>query len=237
MGDCIMAFWNAPLDDELHSEHACTSALAMFKELEVLNAAREKEAEEAGEDFLPLNVGIGINTGDCVVGNMGSEQRFDYSVLGDSVNLAARLEGQSKNYGVKIVIGEDTANQLDGKFATLPLDMIAVKGKTEAVSIFTILGDADYTATPEFQKLHDVHALMIEAYLAQTGISRNNSAKNAARSTAVRCPIFMTSMRSDLPIIARTHLAPIGTVSLSPRQNSFVANFHVHVPPRPISGS
>ena len=139
----------------------------MFKELEILNAAREKEAEEAGEDFMPLKVGIGINTGDCVVGNMGSEQRFDYSVLGDPVNLAARLEGQSKNYGVKIVIGEDTANQLNGKFATLPLDMIAVKGKTEAVSIFTILGDADYATTPEFQKLHDVHASMIEAYLAQ----------------------------------------------------------------------
>jgi adenylate cyclase len=167
MGDCIMAFWNAPIDDELHSEHACTSALAMFKELEVLNAAREKEAEEAGEEFLPLNVGIGINTGDCVVGNMGSERRFDYSVLGDPVNLAARLEGQSKNYGVKIVIGEDTANQVTGKFATLPLDMIAVKGKTEAVSIFTILGDADYVATPDFQKLHDVHSSMIEAYLAQ----------------------------------------------------------------------
>jgi adenylate cyclase len=167
MGDCIMAFWNAPLDDELHSEHACTSALAMFKELKILNEAREKEAEETGEEFMPLNVGIGINTGDCVVGNMGSEQRFDYSVLGDSVNLAARLEGQSKNYGVKIVIGEDTANQLNGKFAILPLDMIAVKGKKEAVSIFTILGDADYTATPEFQKLHDVHASMIEAYLAQ----------------------------------------------------------------------
>ena len=167
MGDCIMAFWNAPLDDKLHSEHACTSALAMFKDLELLNLTREKEAKEMGENFLPLNVGIGINTGDCVVGNMGSEQRFDYSVLGDAVNLAARLEGQSKNYGVKIVIGEDTARQVDGKFAILPLDMIAVKGKTVAVSIFTILGDSAYVVTPEFKKLYDVHTSMIEAYLTQ----------------------------------------------------------------------
>ena len=167
MGDCIMAFWNAPLDDKLHCEHACTSALAMFKDLELLNLTREKEAKEMGENFLPLNVGIGINTGDCVVGNMGSEQRFDYSVLGDAVNLAARLEGQSKYYGVKIVIGEDTARQVNGKFALLPLDMIAVKGKTEAVSIFTILGDTAYVVTPEFKKLHDVHTSMIDAYLKQ----------------------------------------------------------------------
>ncbi len=173
MGDCIMAFWNAPLDDKQHAEHACVSALAMFEELETLNAAREKEAEEAGEEFLPLNVGVGINTGDCVVGNMGSEQRFDYSVLGDPVNLAARLEGQSKNYGVKVVIGEDTLNQLNtddnqsSKFATLPLDRIAVKGKLETVSIFTLLGAAERSTSPEFLKLKDAHGAMIDAYLAQ----------------------------------------------------------------------
>ena len=106
-----------------------TSALAMFKELEVLNAAHEKEAKEAGEEFMPLNVGIGINTGDCVVGNMGSEQRFDYSVLGDPVNLAARLEGQSKNYGVKIVIGEDTANQLKRRVRDLAVGYDCCKGQ------------------------------------------------------------------------------------------------------------
>ena len=167
MGDCIMAFWNAPLDDEQHGEHACTSALAMFEELETLNVAREKEAEKAGEEFLPLNVGVGINTGDCVVGNMGSEQRFDYSVLGDPVNLAARLEGQSKTYGVRTVIGEGTLNELNGQFATLPLDRIAVKGKLEAVSIFTLLGDSERAASSEFQNLKGEHESMISAYLAQ----------------------------------------------------------------------
>ncbi len=167
MGDCIMAFWNAPLDDEQHGDHACESALAMFEELETLNAAREAEAKEAGEEFLQLKVGVGINTGDCVVGNMGSEQRFDYSVLGDPVNLAARLEGQSKNYGVKVVIGENTLNNLNSRFATLPLDRIAVKGKLEAVSIFTLLGDGNFESSPEFQKLKGVHESMIDAYLAQ----------------------------------------------------------------------
>ena len=167
MGDCIMAFWNAPLDDEQHGEHACESALAMFEELETLNAAREAEAKEAGEEFMPLKVGVGINTGDCVVGNMGSEQRFDYSVLGDPVNLAARLEGQSKNYGVKVVIGENTLNNLNSRFATLPLDRIAVKGKLVAVSIFTLLGDGNFESSPEFQKLKGVHESMIDAYRAQ----------------------------------------------------------------------
>ncbi len=140
MGDCIMAFWNAPFDDEQHPEHACESAIVMFEELAELNKVLKAEAEENGTEHKPLNVGVGINTGVCVVGNMGSEQRFDYSVLGDSVNLAARLEGQSKNYGVGIVIGEDTEAVVNDKFAAIELDLIAVKGKTEAVRIHTILG-------------------------------------------------------------------------------------------------
>ena len=89
---------------------------------------------------MPINVGIGLNTGDVVVGNMGSDQRFDYSCLGDAVNLAARLEGQSKEYGLKIILGEDTAKGLEEEFAIIELDNIAVKGKTEGVTIFTSLG-------------------------------------------------------------------------------------------------
>ena len=109
MGDCIMAFWNAPLDVRNQETKACKTALEMYQALDELNAEREKEAAEQGIPFLPLKIGIGINTGECVVGNMGSEQRFDYSVLGDAVNLAARLEGQSKSYAVETVIGPKTA--------------------------------------------------------------------------------------------------------------------------------
>ena len=101
------------------------------KHLEGLNEELEKE------NSLPIKVGIGLNTGEVVVGNMGSDQRFDYSCLGDAVNLAARLEGQSKNYGVEIILGEETAVNMEKDFAMLELDRIAVKGKEEAVSIYT----------------------------------------------------------------------------------------------------
>jgi len=135
MGDCIMAFWNAPLDVSDQEGKAVKTAVKMLEHLKVLN----KELEIDG--MLPINIGIGINSGSVVVGNMGSNQRFDYSVLGDAVNLAARLEGQSKGYGVKTIIGEDTAKEIDDMFAVLELDKIAVKGKTEGVKIFTVLGE------------------------------------------------------------------------------------------------
>lgn len=167
MGDCIMAFWNAPLEDERQELHACESALAMFEALERLNAERKREAEEGGFDYLPLNIGIGVNTGDCVVGNMGSDQRFDYSVLGDAVNLASRLEGQSKSYGVGTVIGEDTAAAVRGQLPVAELDLIAVKGKSEAVRIFTLLGDASLAQSPDYESLIADHDAMLAAYRAQ----------------------------------------------------------------------
>lgn len=135
MGDCIMAFWNAPLDVEEQERKACLTSVQMYEALEVLNAELESDG------LLPINIGVGINSGAVVVGNMGSEQRFDYSVLGDAVNLAARLEGQTKGYGVKTIIGEETAKEIDDVFATLELDCIAVKGKNEGVRIFTVLGE------------------------------------------------------------------------------------------------
>ena len=162
MGDCIMAFWNAPLDDDDHAGHACESALAMMDCIDELNQTLEAEAEAEDKRFIPINVGIGLNSGECCVGNMGSEQRFDYSVLGDDVNLASRLEGQSKTYGIGIVIGENT-RQRAPDYATIELDLIKVKGKEEAVRIFGLLGEPALCQDPVFQALAERHGAMLEA--------------------------------------------------------------------------
>ncbi len=142
MGDCIMAFWNAPLDDADHAKHAAEAALNMFIALKTLNAELEQEAKDNNTTFIPVRIGIGLNTDTCCVGNMGSAQRFDYSVLGDGVNLASRLEGQSKSYGMDIVIGENTHTALHD-FATIELDLIMVKGKTTATQIYGLMGNSE----------------------------------------------------------------------------------------------
>jgi adenylate cyclase len=166
MGDCIMAFWNAPLDNAAHADNACDSTLAMVAELQQLNIMLAKEAEADGRVFHPINIGIGLNTGECVVGNMGSDERFAYTAMGDAVNLASRLEGQSKTYGVSIILSEST-RAAAASWAALELDLIAVKGKAEAVRIFTLLGNADLAQTPEFQSLAEHHAEMLARYRAQ----------------------------------------------------------------------
>ena len=130
MGDCIMAFWNAPLDCPNHQEKAIISAREMKRKLRKMNIKEEFGIE--------LKIGIGINTGEAVVGNMGSEQRFDYSVLGDAVNLASRLEGISKNYDTTIIIGEDTYKSVKDKFKFRKLDDVQVKGKSNKVAIYSI---------------------------------------------------------------------------------------------------
>ena len=131
MGDCIMAFWNAPLNTPGHEKLAVRTAIQMQKELKKLNRELKKEK-------LPqINIGIGINTGQALVGNMGSDQRFDYSVIGDDVNLASRLESSSKELGSTLVIGEKTKTKCRGlRFKSL--GTIKVKGKTEDINVYTI---------------------------------------------------------------------------------------------------
>jgi len=164
MGDNIMAFWNAPLPDSEHAINACFAALEMIKTLEKIDDERRKEAEVEGIEFVRLRMGIGINSGTCVVGNMGSDMRFDYTVLGDTVNLASRLEGQSKNYGRPIVIGEQTARLVDNAFALLELDFIRVKGKAEPERIFTILGTAGLLEQPVYRAVREATRELLESY-------------------------------------------------------------------------
>jgi adenylate cyclase len=132
IGDAQMAFWNAPVDDAYHAKHAVKTALEMLGDLDAFNNEITKEGIPA------FGMGLGINTGTVVVGNMGSSQRFDYTCLGDAVNLASRLEGQSKPYGVKLVLGSRTADLVKDEYDVCQLDCIAVKGKKDGVYIYTL---------------------------------------------------------------------------------------------------
>ena len=164
MGDAIMAFWNAPLYDPTHELNACEAALDMLERVERLNREREAAAKANGTLFIPINIGVGINTGRCVVGNMGSDLRFDYSVLGDSVNLASRLEGQCKSYGLPIIIGSKTASAAKDKFALLELDFIAVKGKKEPEVVYSIVGRDDLANSGRFQRWRELNMNMLSRY-------------------------------------------------------------------------
>lgn len=157
MGDSIMAFWNAPLDDPDHARNACLAALEMNERLSPLNERLMRDAKAARRLFSPIRVGIGINSGKAVVGNLGSDQRFDYSVIGDNVNLASRLEGQCKAYGVDIVMGERTHAQVE-KLGWLEVDLVRVVGRVRPVRLYALLGDeslADDEAFKAFKKAHD----------------------------------------------------------------------------------
>lgn len=163
MGDAMMAFWNAPLDDPHHARHACLTALRMNEALRPINEKLKKEAQAQGTDAIELHAGIGLNTGPASVGNMGSRQRFAYSALGDNVNLASRLEGQTKSYGVEILISAATQAQVP-ELATLELDLLRVKGKNEPVRIYTLIGDEQMALSDSFQEWKEMHARFLQDY-------------------------------------------------------------------------
>jgi adenylate cyclase len=172
IGDCIMALWSAPLEDSDHAMNACTAALTMLETLTLFNNQQKVRAQQENRVFIEVRIGIGINSGICCVGNMGSNMRFDYSVLGDNVNLASRLEGQAKTYGVNIIISEYTlasmkTRQQNQDFAILELDIIRVKGKNKPVRIYTVLGSASVAHSNDFLRLVAVHSDMMRNYYLQ----------------------------------------------------------------------
>ena len=173
MGDCIMAFWNAPVNVDEHEKQAVESALEMVDRLDELNVELE------GEGKMPIKIGIGINTGEVVVGNMGSNNRFDYSILGDAANLASRLEGQSKGYGVTIIMGEETATAVDNELFNIELDKIAVKGKKDAIRIFTVLGNNDWVfKNTNWYMYQQQHVKFLHLYRGQKWIVAERFAKD-----------------------------------------------------------
>src|SRR6201984_2371357 len=167
IGDAIMAFWNAPVDDHEQEANACDAALEMLSRAETLNGELKREAETNGGAYMPLRIGIGLNTGPCVVGNMGSDFRFNYSVLGDTVNVASRLEARTKDYRIPMVIGSRTAERAKQKFATMEIDLIQVKGKKEPEAVFTVLGRAEVGDDARYRELCDLNARMLGCFRKQ----------------------------------------------------------------------
>jgi adenylate cyclase len=166
IGDAIMAFWNAPLDDERHAAHAVEAALGMRDALDRLNADWGQEATAAGRPFAPVRFGVGLNTGLACVGNLGSLRRFDYSVIGDEVNVASRLESASKQFGVDIVASESTRAEA-AEFAWLEVDSVVFKNKTRPVGVYALAGDERFAASEAFQSLARAHADMMALYRAR----------------------------------------------------------------------
>jgi adenylate cyclase len=167
IGDAIMAFWNAPVDDDDQEANACDAALEMQARAAVLNVELKREAEANGGQYMPLRIGIGLNTGPCVVGNMGSDFRFNYSVLGDTVNVASRLEARTKDYRLPVVIGSRTAEMAKRKFATMEIDLIQVKGKKQPEAVFTVLGRFELDQDPRCRELRELNAQMLERFRKQ----------------------------------------------------------------------
>jgi adenylate cyclase len=158
LGDAIMAFWGAPLELKDHEYKACLTALEMQKSTNEIS----KRWISSGEQ--PLKIRIGINSGEVIVGNMGGVKRFDYTVMGDNVNLASRLEGANKQYNSKIMIGESTYEFIKEKFLVRELDLIRVKGKMKPTKVFELIGLKEELLDTGIQKLIENYSLALNMY-------------------------------------------------------------------------
>jgi adenylate cyclase len=163
IGDAIMAFWNAPLDDPEHARNAALAALDMRAELAKLNERWQARAKAEGRKFPIVRFGVGLNTGDCCVGNLGSTLKFNYSCIGDNVNIASRLEGSTKYFGIDIAANEATRNEAPD-LAWLEIDQVLVKGKTVPIGVFMLLGDAELAKTEDFKRHASLHEEMLAAF-------------------------------------------------------------------------
>ena len=165
IGDSIMAFWNAPLDVTDHARRACRAALRMRTIVDELNAADAFGFRAAGRPELQVRIGVGINTGAACVGNMGSKSRFNYSAVGDAVNIAARIESCSKRYGVDLLISEETAGAV-ADFALLEVGQVHLRGKAKPTKLYALLGDDAVAQSAAFRDLAHLHGALLAALAA-----------------------------------------------------------------------
>lgn len=183
IGDAIMAFWNAPVDDPDHARNAALCALAMSERLDALNEEWRRAAEAEGRPWHPVRCGVGLATGPCCVGNLGSAQRLEYSCLGDDVNLASRIEGATKSMRVDILVSEAT-RAAAGDLAFLEADLLMLKGKSKASQLYVLAGDAAFAQSQAFSRLEAQHAALMDAY----GAGTFDVAAPLARELAVSAP-------------------------------------------------
>ncbi len=163
VGDNIMAVWNAPLDDKDHARHACDCALQMLESLDKLNDRLESAAIRNKVPFQPIHLRIGINSGKCIAGIMGSKLRDDYSVLGEPVRTTERLHTYSEYYGPAIIIGEQTYMAIHHYFAMLEIDLIEVQGRPDPYRVFALIGNPVMKANPQFRALEEAHEAIFQA--------------------------------------------------------------------------
>jgi len=187
MGDAIMAFWNAPLALTDHAARACRAAIDMGKRMDDLNARWQREAANSGRTFPRVRIGIGVNTGECCVGNLGSQQRFDYSAIGDEVNVASRLEGLTKFYGLPALISEKTAKEAPS-VVVIEIDRIRVKGRARPTTIFALAETLDCEVAT-FTQLREVQENFLRAYRArQWSVAETQ----LAQARTFHCPTLKT---------------------------------------------
>ncbi len=200
MGDAVMAFWNAPVLDPAHATNACRAALRMQDQLRRMNDLWAAEAAARGEPHTRVDLGIGLNTGACCVGNVGSPQRFDYSILGDVVNVAARLEGETKSYGLPIIVGERTASDAP-TLAFLELGSVKVRGKQRPERIFALLGDEALAGSEQFAAWKAAHAQFLTAIGSRDPASARKILQDV-KSRGLAVPsAFLAWYQSRIPLV------------------------------------
>ena len=199
IGDAIVAFWNAPLDVEDHTRRAVEAALAMRDALTVFNAHQARRAENGEKVVRDIRIGIGLNVGSCSVGNMGSVQRFDYSALGDPMNIAARLEALTKTYSIDILATAAVAERVP-EFAWLEIDEVKVKGRSAPTRLFAIFGDEAHAGSADFKAWAKQHDWMLSA-------SRSGHQEDAARMAHALAQAAEPQWRSLYEILADRYAA------------------------------